>query len=239
MNKIGIIGGTGISELLLLKKGEERLVTTEFGTIPVQSGRLGGKEIFFLNRHSHGYCPPHQINARGNLMALKMLGVEAIIAIASVGGITSRMKPGTLALLTDFIDFTRDRIQYFDEKKFTDVSFPYDEGLRKKIIRAGKKLGLKIKPRAVYACCAGPRFESRAEIQAYQRLGADVVGMTQVPEVILAAELGIPYAAIAVVTNSAAGITPKKISAGDVNKMMSAKQEVLSKLFKEAFGLIR
>jgi 5'-methylthioadenosine phosphorylase len=131
------------------------------------------------------------------------------------------------------MDFTRGKRETFTKHSFIDMSRPYDPSLGKKILRAGKRLGLKIHPQATYACTEGPRFETKAEIRAFARLGCDVVGMTQVPEVVLAAEAGIPYAAIAVVTNYAAGVSPKKIDPKHVVAVMREKSGILSKLLAE------
>jgi 5'-methylthioadenosine phosphorylase len=228
--RIGIIAGSGVDDLLFTKGFKRKKIKTKYGVIPVKEGLVEGKGIVFLNRHGSDYCSPHEINYRGNLQALAKSGVNKIIALAAVGSMNLKMKPGNLVLLSDFIDLTRGRIEYFDPVVFTDVSFPYDAYLRSLIKKAAEQSGLKIHPAAVYACAQGPRFESKAEIKMYRKLGGDVVGMTQVPEVVLASEVGIPYAVIAVVTNYAAGISPKKVSSGEVISMMSEKNKELSQL---------
>jgi 5'-methylthioadenosine phosphorylase len=230
MSKIGIITGSGIDELLFVKDFKAATVKTNYGLVPVREGVVAGREIVFLNRHGKNYSPPQKINFRGNIEALKKRGVERIIATAAVGSLFPRLKPGDFVLLSDFIDFTRSRAEYFNPSSFTDVSFPYDALLRKRIRSVSAKLKIKMHPCAVYVCSEGPRFESQAEIKMYRKLGAGVVGMTNVPEVILAAERGIAYAAIAVVTNYAAGVSPKKISSQEVIAMMREKLELLSRL---------
>ena len=212
MAKIGVIGGSGIDKLDL------------------------GENVVFLNRHGDKYCAPHEIDARGNIQTLKRAGATKIIATAAVGSLNKNIKPGDFVLLSDFMDFTRTRAEYIDPKAFTDMSFPYDESLRQGILRAAAKLKIRIHPKAVYACTEGPRFETKAEIKMYKRLGADVVGMTQVPEVILAAEAGIPYAAIGVVTNYAAGITGRKVSSQEVIEVMKMKQETLARLISTSLA---
>ncbi|MEE8638636.1 MAG: MTAP family purine nucleoside phosphorylase, partial [Candidatus Margulisiibacteriota bacterium] len=163
---------------------------------------------------------------------LKNEGVESIIATAAVGSINRKMQPGNLVLLTDFIDFTRGREETFTAHSFVDVSQPYSSLLIKKILNAAVKLRIKAHPGATYVCTEGPRFETKAEIKMFGKLGADVVGMTQVPEVVLAAEACIYYAVIGVVTNFAAGISPKKISAEEVVRVMEDRKESLSKLLE-------
>ena len=207
MPKIGIIAGTGIEQPLVKQPS-----------------------IIFMNRHGKAHRAPHEIDARKNILALKKAGVRVIIAVAAVGAINRKMKPGDLVLLSDFIDFTRGRKEYFSPRRFTDVSEPYDPRLRNKIMAAARALKLKVHPEAIYACTEGPRFETKAEIRMYGKLGADVVGMTQVPEVVLAGEAGIPYAAIAVVTNLAAGLGPKKIDPNHVVTVMKQRSGELSRL---------
>lgn len=234
MDKIGIIAGSGIDDLLLTESFKTKKIKTEFGKVTVKEG----KRLVFLNRHGRDYRAPHEINYRGNIRALKKAGVKKIIALAAVGSMNTKMKPGEIVLLSDFIDFTRGRIEYFDPSIFTDVSLPYDPYLRGMIKKAGARLKIKMHPSAVYACAEGPRFESKAEIKMYRQLGGDVVGMTQVPEVVLAAQAGIAYAVIAVVTNYAAGMTDKKISSGEVVSLMAEKKFLLSRLLSEIIKII-
>ena len=162
--------------------------------------------------------------------------MENIIATAAVGAINPKMKPGDLVLLTDFLDFTRGKRETFTAHSFIDLSQPYSRFLNKKIYNVAVRRRIRTHPGAVYVCTEGPRFETRAEIKMFGRLGADVVGMTQVPEVVLAAEAGIPYAALAVVTNYAAGVSRKKVSSEEVVAMMKKMSRSLSDLM---LGVIR
>jgi 5'-methylthioadenosine phosphorylase len=230
LSKIGIIGGSGIEDLDFAKNFKTRIVKTPFGKVPIREGKVSGKEVVFLVRHGRAYLLPSEINYRANITALKKMGVGKIITSAAVGAINRKMHPGDFATLSDFIDFTRGKRETFTSHSFIDMSSPYDAGLNALILKAAKKLELKIRRDVVYACSEGPRFETRAEIRAMARLGADVVGMTQVPEVVLAAEAGIPYAAIVVVTNYAAGVTPRRIEAGHVVAMMKGKSKILSQM---------
>lgn len=238
MAKIGIIGGSGVEGLLFSKGFRSKTVESEYGEIKVDHGEVFGKEVFFIKRHGEHYVLPYQVNYRGNIATLKSLGVSHIIATAAVGCIAPKMKPGDFALLDDFIDFTKRRHETFSEKAFVDVSQPYDKSLSGKILEAANKLKIKIAKDAVYVCTEGPRFESRAEIRMYGKMGADVVGMTQAAEVVLAVEAKIPYAVIAIVTNYAAGIRPKKITSQEVFEMMKEKKHSLSKLISQTIEKI-
>jgi Purine nucleoside phosphorylase len=187
-------------------------------------------EFVFLPRHGEGHtCPPHMVNYRANIMALKQAGVESIIAVASVGSLRAHIRPGDFVLLDQFIDFTKSRTStFFDgsEVVHVDMTEPFCESLRKCVL-AAKPSGQKVHERGTYVCSDGPRFETAAEIKAYSAMGGDVVGMTVVPEVVLARELGMCYAGIAAVTNYAAGIS-KKVSHEEVLEAMKKIQGVLA-----------
>jgi 5'-methylthioadenosine phosphorylase len=230
MSKIGIIGGSGVEELSFTKGFKIRTINTDYGKVRVREGKAAGKEIVFLIRHGKEYLLPSEVNYRANIAALKKAGVGKIVTTAAVGAINRKMHPGEFAVLSDFMDFTRGKRETFTKHSFIDMSQPYDPALNKIILRAAGKLGIKMHAQAVYACTEGPRFETKAEIKTFAGLGCDVVGMTQVPEVVLAAEAGIPYAAIAVVTNYAAGISPKRIDPEHVVAVMKEKSKILSRL---------
>ncbi len=238
INKIGIIGGSGVDKVIFSQGFETREINTKYGNVSVEEGSLDGKEIFFLNRHTQGYLSPSHINYRANIAALHNKGVEAIIATAAVGAINKKFKPGDFVLLTDFIDFTKARGEGFAPGSFVDLSEPYNPSLRNTIIKAAKHLKLKIYPKATYVCTEGPRFETKVEINMFAKLGADVVGMTQIPEVVLAAEVGIPYAVIAIVTNYAAGVSKEKITSDEVFTMMTEKAQPLSNLVLQVIKAI-
>jgi len=228
--KIAIIGGSGIETLDFIKGFRSHMVSTDYGDVPVSEGTVAGKEIVFQMRHGKEYVLPSHINYRANMTALKKLGVTKIITTAAVGAINKKFQPGDLAVLTDFLDFTRGQRETFTRSAFIDMSDPYDPPLNQLILNTAKKMKLKIHPTAVYACAEGPRFETKAEIKMYGQLGADLVGMTQVPEVVLAVEAKIPYAAIAVVTNYAAGVSPQKIDPEHVIFVMKEKARIISDL---------
>jgi len=174
-------------------------------------GRLSGSEVVFLARHGYGHTiPPHKVNYRANIWALKAAGAVGIVSVASVGGIRRDCAPGALVVPDQILDYTSDRAHtFFDGHdalvRHIDFTNPYDEGMRHLILGAARKAGEEVIDGAVYAATQGPRLETAAEINRLERDGADVVGMTGMPEAVLARELELPYAAINVVANFAAG----------------------------------
>jgi 5'-methylthioadenosine phosphorylase len=239
--KIAIIGGTGYEDLSLVKKWKLRIVSTLYGRIQVKIGKLYDKEVVFLARHGFGYAhAPPQVSYHANVAALKKEKVSSIIATSAVGSMNPKMRPGEFVLISDFIDFTKHRKQTFHEEKpvYTDVSGAYSPHLREKIKKAARFLRIKLHPEAVYVCTEGPRFETPAEIRMFRKLGGDVVGMTCVPEVVLAAEVGIPYAALALVTNMAAGITKGRLTAEEVFEMMDRKQGTITRIFAKFIEIL-
>jgi 5'-deoxy-5'-methylthioadenosine phosphorylase len=174
-------------------------------------GMLNGREVVFLARHGYGHTiPPHAVNYRANIWALHSEKVLRVVSVASVGGIRADLKPGTLAIPSQIIDYTHGRKHtYFDgpDQPVTHVDFthPYCDRLRASLAEAAQRSGQPIVEGGVYATTQGPRLESAAEIDRLERDGADMVGMTGMPEAALARELGLRYAAVAVVVNHAAG----------------------------------
>lgn len=230
--KIAIIGGTGFEKLFA--DSEKTIVGTPYGVPPpVSTGEIGGKSIVFLPRHGPGHIvPPHRVNYRANIYALHKLGVERILAVNAVGAINKDLKPGDIVVPHDFADFTRQRpTSFYDEAPVThiDMSQPYCPELRETLIQCAERLSLPLRSRAVLVCTEGPRFETPAEIEMFRRLGFDVVGMTGVPEAVLARELEICYIAVCFVSNMAAGmqerLTPKEVY--DVSVKVQSKIEQL------------
>jgi 5'-methylthioadenosine phosphorylase len=217
--KIAVIGGTGFEKMF---KGAEQIrLGTPYGIAPpISVGRVDDKEVVFLPRHGPDHSiPPHKINYRANVYALYELNVQRIIAVNAVGAINSNYKPGDIVVPHDFIDFTKLRTTtFYDEAPVThiDVSQPYCPEIRKFLIENSRKFGRRVWDRAVLACTEGPRFETPAEIEMFRRLGCDVVGMTGIPEAVLARELEICYATVCFVSNMAAGmqerLTPHEVS---------------------------
>ncbi|MDI3481203.1 MAG: 5-methylthioadenosine phosphorylase [Tepidanaerobacteraceae bacterium] len=233
-----IIGGTGVYDLSLESRAET--VETKYGTVQVDIVKAGDKEVAFLARHGKDHSvPPHLINYRANMKALKELGVKYVYASAAVGSCNSRFAPGDIVVITDFIDFTKTRLATFydggeEGVAHVDMSDPYCKNLRKRFYDVAVTEGLNIKGDAVYACTEGPRFETGHEIKMYRQLGADVVGMTSVPEVVLAKELGMCYAAVGIITNWCTGVNGKEIALHDIKGVLEKTREKLTRTFIKA-----
>ena len=210
---LGIIGGTGLTQLSNLEVTRRQVVRTPFGdpSGALTFGKLNRRDVVFLARHGYGHTiPPHEVNYRANIWALHSEGAGPIVSVASVGGIRSDLTPGTLAIPHQVLDYTWGRKHTFFEgpdQPVTHVDFtrPYCEALRARLVKAAAAAGQAIVHGGVYAATQGPRLESAAEIDRLERDGADMVGMTGMPEAALAKEMGLRYAAIAVVVNHAAG----------------------------------
>jgi 5'-methylthioadenosine phosphorylase len=221
---LAIIGGTGVYDLGGLTTPEA--VDTPFGAVAVFRVEVAGTPVIFLPRHGVGHSvPPHRINYRANIWALHALGVREVLATQAVGSLNMRMAPGHFVLLAQFLDFTKVRpITFFDGDGgpvvHVDVTRPYCPRLTGHLLRASEFLGDRVHGEAVYACTEGPRFETTAEIHALRTLGADLVGMTNVPEVVLAREAGLCYAAVSIVCNWAAGMTNYPLTQDEVLEIM-------------------
>lgn len=210
---LAIIGGTGLTELANLEVTRRQVVRTPWGepSGALMAGRIGGREVLFLARHGYGHTiPPHMVNYRANIWALKELGAQMVVSVASVGGIRADLGPGEIAVPHQIIDYTWGRKSTFfegDERGVVHVDFthPYTPEVRSQILRAASAAGQPVVDGGVYATTQGPRLETSAEIDRLERDGADMVGMTGMPEAALAREMDLPYAAIAVVANYAAG----------------------------------
>ncbi|MGR8933616.1 MAG: S-methyl-5'-thioinosine phosphorylase [Gammaproteobacteria bacterium] len=226
MNKLAIIGGTGLTQLSGLEIGNETVLETPFGppSAAFVQGRLHGKDIVFLARHGNPHTiPPHKINYRANIWGLKQLGVTEIVAIAAVGGITSEMTPSRIVVADQIIDYSYGRAHTFfeddlDHVTHIDFTEPYSETLRQHLLDAATQAGLNAYPRGVYGCTQGPRLETPAEIRRMERDGCDIVGMTGMPEASLARELGVNYAACAVIANWAAGKSDSEITMQEIER---------------------
>jgi len=210
---LGIIGGTGLTQLSNLEVTHRQVVRTPFGdpSGALTFGKLNRREVVFLARHGYGHTiPPHEVNYRANIWALHAEGAGPIVSVASVGAIRSDLSPGALAIPHQVLDYTWGRKHTFFEgpdQPVTHVDFthPYCEELRASLLKAAAAAGQPIVNSGVYAATQGPRLESAAEIDRLERDGADMVGMTGMPEAALAREIGLRYAAVAVVVNHAAG----------------------------------
>ncbi len=217
--RIGIIGGSALGRMDSLESAYREMVSTPYGapSCPVTFGKMAGNEVVFLPRHGSGHTiPPHEINYRANIYALKQLGVTHIIAAAAVGGIGDNMLPLKLVFPDQIIDYTWSRQHTFHDSqdqrvRHVDFTFPYDETLRQHMITAAQQLELAFEVRGTYGATQGPRLETAAEIARMKRDGCDIVGMTGMPEAVLARELDMKYACCALVVNRAAGTEQDKI----------------------------
>jgi 5'-methylthioinosine phosphorylase len=225
----GIIGGSGLARLEGLTITHREVIRSEYGepSGALTFGQMSGTDIVFLNRHGPGHIiPPHRVNYRANVHGMKQVGVERIIAINAVGAIDDGLNPVDLVIPDQIIDYTYAREHTFfgsedGPVKHVDFTCPYTPELRRKIIDTAAQNNISLTPTGTYAATQGPRFETAAEINRMERDGATIVGMTGMPEAILARELELDYAMIAVVSNAAAGRSGEEIS---VDEIMSKLQ---------------
>ena len=237
---LAIIGGSGLTRLSTLAVAHREVVRTPYGepSSALLFGEIAGHGVVFLARHGHGHTiPPHRVNYRANLWALKQRGATTILAVASVGAIRDAA-PGDLVLPHQLIDYTRDReSSFFDggDQRVVHVDFthPYAQHLRERCLAASRAAAIPLVDGGVYGAVSGPRLETAAEIDRMERDGATLVGMTGMPEACLARELELPYAAIAVVVNHAAG-------RGDSSEKVSMEGilKVLEKAMKKVRALL-
>ena len=214
--ELAVIGGTGVYALGELADVESHQPVTPYGAPsgPVRVGTYAGRRVAFLARHGEGHSlPPHKINYRANLAALKALGATRVLALNTVGGITGRFGPRVLACPDQLIDYTWGRISTLCEEPGSEVLHvdfgdPYTPTLRRDVIEAAARAGVALVDGGCYGATQGPRLETRAEIARMRRDGCDLVGMTGMPEASLARELGLEYACLAIVANWAAGAGP-------------------------------
>jgi 5'-methylthioinosine phosphorylase len=210
---LGIIGGSGLTQLSNLDVSHREVVRTPWGepSAPLSFGRIGKQEVVFLARHGFGHTiPPHMVNYRANIDALKRAGATWVVSVASVGGIRTDMGPGVLVVPDQIIDYTWGRetsFQIADPEQVVHIDFtePYDAGVRAALLAAARHQHEAVVDGATYAATQGPRLETAAEITRLERDGAHIVGMTGMPEAGLAREAGLPYGALCVVANWAAG----------------------------------
>ena len=210
---LGIIGGTGLTQLANLEITHRQVARTPYGepSGALTFGRICGQEVIFLARHGYGHTiPPHQVNYRANLWALKAHGVDRVVSVATVGGIHPELIPGMLVIPDQIIDYTHGRDSTFfvgSDKPVIhlDYTLPYCQLMRASLNAAALAAGISLRDGGVYGAVQGPRLETAAEINRMERDGADMVGMTGMPEAYLARELELSYAAVGVVVNYAAG----------------------------------
>ena len=234
--EIGIFGGTGIYDSGLLKEAKEITVDTPFGKTSdsITVGIFKERKVAFMPRHGKKHTiPPHMINFRANIWAFKEMGIKRIIAPSAVGSLQEKLKPGDLALPSQFIDFTKSRkLSFFEGEKVIHISVadPFCPELQNAVIKATDNLHLKIHKNSTYVCIEGPRFSTRAESKFYKKvIGADIIGMTLVPECQLAREAQMCYVSISTVTDYDVW-AEKPVTAKEVIETLSKNVETTKKI---------
>ena len=240
MLDLAVIGGTGVYALGALADVETVEPQTSYGTPsgPIRIGTLAGKRVAFLARHGEGHSlPPHKINYRANLAALRAVGATRVLALNTVGGIGAACGPRVLVCPDQLIDYTWGRIATLcedpgSEVLHVDFGDPYTPALRRQVVAAAAQAGVALVDGGCYGATQGPRLETRAEIARMRRDGCDLVGMTGMPEAGLARELGLDYACLCIVANWAAGAGP------DVEEVITL-QDVLDNVAVAMAGVPR
>ena len=240
---LGVIAGTGFYALDALEGAHEVIVDTAYGAARLTAGTMHGRPTCFASRHGVDHSvPPHMVNYRAIMQALVDSGVTEILAINVVGGIGH--DAGDLVVIDDFIDFTKQRpVTFFDGSSaegvvHVDMGEPYDARLRGAWLAAARDSGVAVTPTGIYGAYEGPRFETKAEIRMAGAAGVTVVGMTGVPEVVLAAEKGIPYASLCLVANPAAGLSPEAITVEEVTAVVAAGAETVTTILSRAAAIL-
>lgn len=234
--KVAIIGGTGVYNQSLFKDAHQISVDTSHGPVTMMESEYNELRIYFLARHGGGHSvPPHKVNYKANIAALKIIGVETVISTAAVGSLNETIPPGSMVVIDQFIDLTKQRPLTFFEGDdglvvHTDFTCPYCPELRQTILSAGDRIKQELVDGGCYVCTEGPRFETPAEIKMMKQWGGDLVGMTNVPEVVLAREAGLCYSTIALSTNYAAGISGKPLTHSEVLEIMDQVKPGLDRL---------
>jgi 5'-methylthioinosine phosphorylase len=245
--RLGVIGGTGVYRLAELKDAQGVELDTPYGkpSGPIRVGRLDGHQVAFLARHGESHSvAPHRINYRANIHALHQLGVRRLLGINAVGGIGERMGPRVLAVPDQIIDYTHGRLSSFCDVEgakveHVDFTHPYTPALRTALLRAGASIDLRLIDGGTYGATQGPRLETIAEIARMRRDGCDLVGMTGMPEAVLARELGIEYACLCLVANWAAGCGDEaEITMEEVMANMAAATEQVPALLSALLRML-
>jgi len=240
---LAVIGGTGVYQLAGAEGARPARIVTQYGEALARQGEASGREVFFVARHGADHSiPPHRVNYRANIAALKTLGCTAILATNAVGSLRTDLPPGTFVAADQFLDFTKSRpLTFYDGDdehgvKHVDVTEPYCANVRRWLIEGASDAGERCVARGTYLCAEGPRFETAAEIRLFAQWGADMVGMTGVPEVVLAREAGLCYASLCLVTNFGAGISPDPPSHREVIELMDRRLEALERVLHAAIA---
>ena len=243
---LAVIGGTGLTELSGLEIQRTHAVDTPFGqtSMAVEEGAYAGRPVYFLHRHGgHGKpIPPHRVNYRANLWALRELGVTTIIAANAVGAINPQMRPGRLVIPDQLIDYTWGREHTFDdgssgELLHVDFTEPFDRSLRARLLQAAAEARVPHLDGAVVAVVQGPRLETASEVRRLAADGCDLVGMTSMPEAALARELDLAYASVCMVVNMAAGLDDHPITLDAIREILERETQLLAQLLTQTLSL--
>ncbi|MEW7979749.1 MAG: S-methyl-5'-thioinosine phosphorylase [gamma proteobacterium symbiont of Phacoides pectinatus] len=246
MTELAIIGGSGFTNLEELEIVRREVIHTPFGepSAPLTHGIFNGLDVVFLPRHGTAHTiPPHKVNYRANMWALRHIGIERIIGVAAVGSIRGDMVPGAIVIPDQIIDYTYGRHNTFFENDLTHVTHidftnPYDEMLRQALYNAAETAGIEVIAGGTYGATQGPRLETSAEINRMERDGCDLVGMTGMPETALSRELEMAYACCAVVANWGAGRGTGPITMEEIDLHLSAGMEKTRKLLSTLSGIL-
>jgi 5'-methylthioinosine phosphorylase len=231
MKFLGLIGGTGLERWGSLEN--EIPGETPFGSTsaPIAVYELGNACVMFIPRHGLAHTiPPHRVNYRANLWALKQAGATQVLAVNAVGGITGGYATGALTIPSQLIDYTWGRMQSFSDDETAalqhiEFAYPFDGDLRDKLLESGQAAGIRLIDGGCVGVMNGPRLETAAEIHRMNTDGCDMVGMTSMPEAALARELGLDYASICVISNPAAGVSDRPISLADIEATLGGAME--------------
>ncbi|WP_020408774.1 S-methyl-5'-thioinosine phosphorylase [Hahella ganghwensis] len=235
-----VIGGTGLTELEDLQVVKKHHMVTPWGdpSAPIIEAELQGQKVLFLARHGHPHrFPPHKVNYRANLWALRDLGAKSIVAVNAVGGIDPAMGSTHINIPDQLIDYTQGRAGTFFEENLEqvthiDFSYPYDEPLRKALIRHTSELTDNYSNKGVYGCTQGPRLETIAEIRRMSQDGCHIVGMTGMPEAALAREIELAYACIALIVNPAAGVSDRIITMDEIHEAIDKGMGIVKQVVR-------
>ena len=242
MASVAILGGTAFSKFSGIEWKRDVYLENRYGlpSMAIKQGRYADADVFFLGRHGEeGQIPPHRINYRANIKALKELGVTHILAVNAVGGIGANTEPGALLVPDQVIDYTWGRQSTFcdgegEPLSYIDFTNPYSENLRHILIDAAIASGSAVIGDGVYGCTQGPRLETAAEVQRCRRDGCTLLGMTGMPEAALAREAGISYASLCLVVNWGAGMTNNLIDMEEIRRITSDGAEKITGLLLRA-----
>jgi 5'-methylthioinosine phosphorylase len=228
---LAIIGGTGLTEMHGLEVVDHLEITTRYGTssAPILKGSVGNNEILFLARHGNPHHKlPHQVNYRGNIAALKEAGATSIIAVNAVGGIAQQCRIGAIVVPDQLIDYTHGRDSTFfdnpaqDGLIHVDFTWPFDNKLRLALMESLDNQNVEYVNGATYGATQGPRLETAAEIIRMENDGCDIVGMTGMPEAVLAREVDVPYVMLSLVVNPAAGKSDREITMDEIQQVLDS-----------------